>query len=116
MKTFICGILTFIILTSFVTINAVTVCEHATELITALETLPSEPDNSRTEEIIDLWLEYENIFSLTVSHTITDQIEIALCNLQNSRDEYALISARDVLLVLLHDMKTSATPALSRIL
>lgn len=116
MKIFVCALAVFLSLCTFVVLDARTVCTRADELIDAIENLPNEPDSALSRDIIDLWFEHEDIFNLTVNHMVTDQIEVAIYNLHNARDSYALKSAQDTLLVMLKDMKNSSSLALNRII
>ena len=115
MKIFVSALMIFLILCAFVIFDSVAIRSRANEIIIKTENLPIEPDKALTGDIIDLWFEYEDLFNLTVNHTVTDQIEIAIYNLHNARDKYALASARDTLLVMLKDMKNSSSLALNRI-
>ena len=116
MKTFVISITIFIILCTFVTFNAKYVCVRADMLIEKTKNLPKEPDSALSGEIINLWFEYKEVFNITVNHTVTDQIEIVLCNLQNASDEKSLANARDTVLILLEDMKNSSSLSLDRII
>lgn len=115
MKTFILSLSVFIIIGILATTNAVILNDKATELITALEALPETPDGQEANEIIDLWFKNERWFNLTVSHTVTDKIEENLYCLKNAGDSHSLLTSRDVLLVLMKDMKDSSSISLDRI-
>ena len=116
MKTFILSLAIFFAIALLATLNAVTLNDRATELITALEALPDIPDGQKANEIIDLWYKNEWCFNLTVNHTVTDKIEENLYCLKNAGDTHSLLATRDVLLVLLRDMKDSSSISLDRIL
>ena len=116
MKNFIISFSVFLLIGILATTNAVMLNRKATELITALETLPSAPNRDKANEIIDLWYEYEHCHNLTVSHTVTDRIEEMLHCLKNAGDVNALRSARDTLIILLRDMKESSSISADRIL
>ena len=116
MKNFIISLSVFLIISILAITNAVILNEKATEMITALEALPITPDESKADEIIELWYRHERFFNLTANHAITDKIEQILCCLKNSEDNSTLLTARDTLLALLRDMKDSASISIDRIL
>ncbi|MBO5196355.1 MAG: DUF4363 family protein [Clostridia bacterium] len=116
MKNFVISLIVFLLIGILATTNAVILNDKATELITALEALPENPDGQKAKEIIDLWYSHESCFNLTVSHTVTDRIEENLYCLKNAGDSHSFLASRDVLLVLLRDMKDSSSISLDRIL
>ena len=115
MKTFILSLSVFAVISILATANAVILNDKVGEMITALEALPENPDGQKANMIIDLWYKNEEWFNLTVSHTVTDKIEENLYCLKNAPDSSSLLTTRDVLLVLLKDMKDSSSISLDRI-
>lgn len=116
MKNFIISLSVFLIIGILATTNAVIFNEKTTELITALEALPAEPDKDKVQKIIELWYDHERCFNLTANHTTTDKIEEMLYCLKNAGDTHAFHTSRDTLLVLLRDMKESSSISIDRIL
>ncbi len=116
MKVFICSLTTLVILGILVFFNASTVRAHADDLINETKNLPEEPDTDSSDRLIALWYEYEDFLNITVSHTVTDQIEISLYDIKNAHDAHTYNAKKDILLVLLTDMKRSASLSFDRII
>lgn len=116
MKVFICSITVFALICILVTINSVVLCNYAADLIEYTKNLPEEPDSDSADRLIDLWIRYEKIFNITVSHTVTDQIELVLSDIRCSTDPALYKSKCATLLILLQDMKETATFSLNRII
>ncbi len=116
MKIFISSVAVFILICVLVSVNAVTVCKYTDHLITCTKNLPASPDEGSADRLIQLWLKYESILNITISHNVTDQIELVLHDIKNADDPAIYKSKCDSLLILLRDMKDTAGLSLDRII
>ena len=115
MRIFICSLIIFILLCTFVSINSAVYQSAAEKLLVATKNLPQEPDVRLTGDLLELWYKYEDFFNLTTNHSVTDQIELSINNLYYETDAEVYTLTKQALIVLLNDMKHSASAALDRI-
>lgn len=107
MRSFLCAVAIFVLVTGFVIVNTVCLGGQVKEMIVLSERLPESEDDflsgypSLSDDVETLWKMWDKAvksLSLTVGYDVIDRADEAIIELRNGyrcRDEDVFLTARD---------------------
>lgn len=96
MKAWIISLILFIAVLSMIILQSCAVQKLTHSMLSLMETLPEQPnrESGATQELTAMWEAQKVLLSLTVSHKVLYEIDIALIDLQVSEEAGDVVAYR----------------------